>query len=200
MMAAESSRHSGLLGTIPRSRQISARTAPAGRRRISAAMSPGVGRRAMRGSPAAALPSSGWAARGWRSDGAVRCRCGRLADGVADQPGLERGGAKQAAGDARDDFSDVDGAEVPRDVGEVGRGGALLQRGGHVPAVGDQRADEGEEAPGAAGCVGADGRPILVGIGAVGWAGSGGRGGHGGSKTIFGGDMSRNIFLIIPLT
>jgi len=94
-------------------------------------------------------------------------RWGRLADGVADQPGLERG-AKQAAGDARDDFSDVDDAEVPRDVGEVGLGGALLQRGGQVPAVGDQRADEGEEAPGAAGCVGAGGRPILVAIGAVG--------------------------------
>jgi hypothetical protein len=56
---------------------------------------------------------------------------------VADQLGLERRGAKQAAGDAREDFSDVDDAEVPRDVGEVGRGGPLLQRGGEVPAVGD---------------------------------------------------------------
>jgi hypothetical protein len=45
-------------------------------------------------------------------------QCGRLADGVAEQLGLERGGAKQAAGDARDNFSDVDGAEVARDVGE----------------------------------------------------------------------------------
>ena len=58
---------------------------------------------------------------------------------VADQPGFERGGAKQAAGDAREDLSDVAGAEVARDVGEVGRGGALLQRGGQVPAVVDQR-------------------------------------------------------------
>ena len=120
---------------------------------------------------------------------------GRLADGVADQPGLERGGAKQAAGDARQDFSDVDGAEVPSDVTEVGRGGALLQRGGHVPAVGDQRADEGKEAPSPGGCVGAGGRPILAGVGAVGWAGSGGRGGYGRSKTMFGGDVSRNEFL-----
>ena len=102
---------------------------------------------------------------------------------------------KQAAGDAREDLPDVDDAEVPRDVGEVGRGGALLQRGGEVPAVGDQRADEGEEVPGAAGCVGAGGRPILVRIGAVGWTGSGGRGGHGRSKTIIGGDVSRKIFL-----
>ena len=53
------------------------------------------------------------------------------------------GGAKQPAGDACEDFSDVDGAEVPRDVGEVGRGGALLQRGGQLSAVVDQRADEG---------------------------------------------------------
>jgi hypothetical protein len=97
MMASESSRHSGLLGTIPRSRQISARTAPTGR------------------------------------------------------PGFERGGAKQAAGDAREDFPDVDGAEVPRDVGEVGGGGALLQRGGELPAVVHQRAQEAEEARGAGG-------------------------------------------------
>ena len=63
-------------------------------------------------------------ARGWGGQGG---RCGRFADGAADQPGLERGGAKQAAGDAREDFADIDGAEVPRDVGEVGRGDALLQ-------------------------------------------------------------------------
>ncbi len=42
-------------------------------------------------------------AMGWGGQGG---RCGRLADGVAGQPGLERGGAKQAAGDAREDFSD----------------------------------------------------------------------------------------------
>jgi hypothetical protein len=33
------------------------------------------------------------------------------------------------------------GAEVSRDVGEVGGGGALLQRGGELPAVVDQRSD-----------------------------------------------------------
>ena len=52
-----------------------------------------------------------------------------------------------------------------RSVAEV----AVAARG-QVPAVGDQRADKGEEAPGAGGCVGASGRPILAGIGAVGWA------------------------------
>ena len=64
-------------------------------------------------------------ARGWGGQGGQR---GRLADGAADQPGLERGGAKQATGDAREDFSDVDGAEVPRDFGEVGRGCVVAAR------------------------------------------------------------------------
>ena len=114
------------------------------------------------------------------------------------QPGFERGGAEQAAGDARDDFPDVDGAEVPRDVGEVGGGGALLQRDGELPAVVDQRPDEAEEAPGAGGCVRAGGWPILVGIGAVGWDGGGGRGGHERNRSIGGGAVTRRLFPIIP--
>ena len=59
---------------------------------------------------------------------------------------------------------------------------------------------------------GTDGRPALAEsvrrdqpwAGPVGHAsmlaGSGGRGGHGRSKTMFGGDVARNIFPIIPLT
>jgi hypothetical protein len=70
---------------------------------------------------------------------------------------------------------------------------ALLQRGGELPAIVDQRADEGEEAPGAAGCVRTGGRPILVGIGAVGWDG-GGRGGHERNMNLSGGSVARNIF------
>ncbi len=124
----------------------------------------------------------------------VRVAGGRLADRAADRSGLERGGgAKQAARDACENLSDVAGAEVPRDIGKVGRGGALWRRGARSPAVPcDQRADEGEEAPGAGGCVGADGRPILV-RSAVGWAGGGGGAGRGRSKTIFEGEVSRNM-------
>jgi len=133
--------------------------------------------------------ATGWGARGgW---------CGRLAGEAAGQSGFERGGAKQAAGDAREDFPNVDGAEVSRDVGEVGGGGALLQRVGQLPAIVDQRADEGEEAPGAAGCVRAGGRPILVRIGAIG-LGCGGRSGHERDENIGGGAVARNIFRELP--
>jgi len=112
-------------------------------------------------------------AAGW---GAVGGRCDRLAGEAGGEPGFERGGTMQAAGDARDDFPDVEGAEVPRDVGEVGGGGALLQRGGELFAVVDQRADEAEEAVGTGGGVRGGGRAILVGIGAVGLGGGGGWG------------------------
>jgi hypothetical protein len=55
MMTRESSRYNGLLGTMPRSRQMSAMTAPTERRPTCAAMSAGVGRRARRVSAAPAL-------------------------------------------------------------------------------------------------------------------------------------------------
>ena len=194
MMARESSRHSGLLATKSRSRQMSARTAPAGRPPEFSRDVPGRGQMGdawfVCAGPVVLGLRGARLARGWGDQGG---RCRRLADGAADQPGLERGGAKQAAGDAGEDFSDFAGAEVPRGVVEVGRGGALLQRGGQVPAVVDQRADEGEEAEGAGGCVRAGGRPVLVGIGAVGWAGGGGRVGHGRGRTRLEG-MCQGIF------
>ena len=195
-MAAEISRHSGLLGNDP---QVATDIGEDGFDRATADLGRDVPGRGQTGDAwfacvGAAVLGLGGArlARGW---GVQRGQCGRLADGVAEQPGLERGGTEQAAGDACDDLSDVCDAEVSRDVPEVGRGGALLQRGGHVPAVGDQRADEGEETPGAAGCVGA------------GWPAdpAGDRGGRVGQRRRAGrtwteqehtgGDMSRNIFL-----
>ena len=114
--------------------------------------------------------------------GAGARRCGLRTVGAADDPGFERGGAKQAAGDAREDQRDIGGAEVSRDDGEVRGGGVLLQRAGKFLAVVDELADEAEQAPGAAGCVAAGGRPILVGIGAVGWVGGGWRSGHERNK------------------
>ena len=78
-------------------------------------------------------PGGGWLGRavrrctrgrGWR----VRAGCERH------DPGFERAGPQQAASDAREDHSDVAGAEQGRDEGEAGRGGTLLQGGGEFPA------------------------------------------------------------------
>ena len=142
MMAAESSRHSGLLGPIP---QVATDIGENGAGRAAADLGrdvPGLGQTGdawfARGGAFVLGTGGARLARRWGGPGG---QCGRLADGVAEQLGLERGGAKQAAGDARDNFSDVDGAEVARDVGEVSRGGALLRRGGQMPAVGDERAE-----------------------------------------------------------
>ena len=62
--------------------------------------------------------------------------------GCADYPGFERLGTEEAAGDAREDQGDVAGAE---------RGGIAAERGGELPAVVDELADEAEEAAGTAG-------------------------------------------------
>ena len=64
-----------------------------------------------------------------------------------------------------------------------GGGGALLQRGGELPAVVDQRSDEAEKARGAGGRVRAGGGPILLRIGrGRRWNGGGGRNGNERNK------------------
>ena len=72
---------------------------------------------------------------------------------------------------------------------------SCAQRAGELPAVVDQRANEAEEAAGAAGCVRTSGWPIVVGIRAAGLNGGVGRGGHERDKNIGGGAVARNIFL-----
>jgi hypothetical protein len=62
--------------------------------------------------------------------------------GCADDPGFERLGTEEAAGDARQDQGDVAGAEGVRSAAE---------RGGELFAVVNELADEAEEAAGAAG-------------------------------------------------
>ncbi len=135
-------------GTMPRSRQISTRTAPIGRRRSLARISSGVGR------PGEARILG----RGGRLGGA-RLAWGRQADGrrlqvpaaggAPAEPGFERGGAEQTAGDAGEDQREIAGAEDCGDEGEAGEdmrvGGMLAQRVGEVLAVGDERADEAED-------------------------------------------------------
>src|ERR1700722_18669604 len=134
MMTSCNSRHSGWLGMMPRSRQMSAMTAPIGRRRTSAAICAGVGRRARRGSASAAAGATG--SRGRRIQTV----------GAADKPCLQRVGAEEAAGDASEDQCNVGGAEAAYDGGGVGEG-APPDRGGEFAAVVDQLVDEFEQVP-----------------------------------------------------
>ncbi len=132
MMTMLNSRHSGWLGMMPRSRQMSAMTAPIGRRRTSAAICAGVGRRARRGSVSAvAGATAGRATRGLGCDGAAGGAHAQTV-GAADKPCLQRVGAMQAAGDASEDQRNVGGAEAAYDGGGV-REGALPDRGGGTP-------------------------------------------------------------------
>jgi hypothetical protein len=156
-----SSRHSGWFGMMPRSRQMSAMTAPIGRRRTSAVMRSGVGRRARCGLVASVGGAAGRAGGDWHRRGARGGRgCGVQPGGVADQPGFECLGAEQAAGDARENLRDVAGAERVRVR-------VAAERGGKVSAVVDELTDEGEEAAGAVGIEG----------------GGGFGGGHGGDES-----------------
>ena len=168
-------------GAMPRSRQISAMTAPTGRRRTSAAISSSVGRHARRGT---SLWSAGWGS-GWASGGAI-CRAARgpLAAGsrtdagVRSRPraarwrslGFEGRGSAQAIGDAGEDDREVGGAEGSGEHGETWGGSALLDRAGELLAVVDQFADEAEDSAegGGQGRVPRGGSGSLVGAGA--WA------------------------------
>ena len=112
MMTICSSRQSGWLGRMPRSRQMSAMTAPIGWRRTLAAICSGVGRCVRR---ALASSAEGAAAcRGARGIRWGRSTSGRRvqAVGVAEEPRFERVGAVQAAGDACEDQRDIGGAEA----------------------------------------------------------------------------------------
>jgi hypothetical protein len=189
MISRLSSRHSGWFGRMPRSRQISAMTAPIGWRRTAAAICSGVGRRSRPGSAASALPAAGWAPRGLSAGATLGVARGRGAtgrglrvqtDGVADEPFFERVGAVQALGDARDDPREVAGAEAAcAGVGVDGAAG-VLERGSEFLAVIDELADEREEAPDAAAVVCA----ARVGIGLGDWFGGGRRGGHERNENI----------------
>ena len=74
----------------------------------------------------------------------------------------------QAGGDAGEDDGEVGGAEGSGEQGESRGGGALLDRGGEVPAVVDQLAEHAEDAADAAG-------HVRAGPGWIGVHGQGGR-------------------------
>ena len=118
---------------------MSAMTAPIGRRRTPAAICSDVGRQTS-GELAASVARAG----GDRPVGGCTWRrgLGVQSGGVADYPGFERLGTEEAAGDAREEQGDVTGAE---------RGRIYPERGGELPAVVDEPADEAEKAAGTAG-------------------------------------------------
>jgi hypothetical protein len=103
---------------------------------------------------------------------------------VAGDSRFERGGAVEAAGDAREDQCQIGCAKGALDKGGVGDG-APPDRAGEFLAVIDQLVEEAEKAAAAGGFV-RDGR--------LGCVGGGGRGGHERNKNTSVGRMSRNIF------
>jgi hypothetical protein len=89
------------------------------------------------------IKSGGGGGRRLTVRGSARWRgFGVYAGGCADDPDFECLGKEQAPGDAREDQGDIAGAE---------RVGIGAERGGDLPAVVDEPADEAEEAAGAAG-------------------------------------------------
>src|SRR5271166_5466919 len=200
MISQLSSRHSGWFVVRPRSRQMSASTAPIGRRRTTGSSPVACLGRDLLGCGQASENGIGVDGRtGGRSGGArlARRRCAGwrgsllvLTGAPEEEPGFERGGALQAAGDAREDQPDIDGAGVSRDGEEVRGGRALLQCGGELLAEVDELV--AEEEAGAPVCLGDGDRPILVRIGAVGLGGGGWRGGHERNKNTDEDAMSRN--------
>jgi hypothetical protein len=190
MIAVCSSRHSGWSGMMPRTRQMSAMTAPTGRWRISAAIRAAVGRRARRGSASARFPGCLSGGRGARRRRAGRLRFRIRSGGAAQQPGLECGGALQGERDARQDQRDVLGAEAATGKGRVVREAALRDRGGELPAVVDEVADQAEQTREAAAPVCARRPGGELGV----WTGCGGLGRHERNKNTKARRMSRNIF------
>ena len=164
---------------------MSAMTAPIGRRRTSAAICSGVGTRVDpriksgggdkgRGG---GFGGPGGGSRGRRSavgGSAWRRGLGVQPGGCADDPGFERLGTEEAAGDAREDQSDVAGAE---------RVLVVAERGGELSAVIDELADEADEPAGTAG---------LWGVG-----GGGLSAGHEQTRNTERRSVSRNLFPVV---
>ena len=134
---------------MPRSRQISVRTAPMGRLRTCLAICAGVAKRMGLG--------AGFSAAGVA---AARGLCGaRTAAGRGSGWGrasrrvslASRAAARCRPRDAGEDLAEVVAAEGAGDVVEVGGGRWVLERGGELLAVVDDAADEGDDAAEAAG-------------------------------------------------
>ena len=144
-----SSRHSGCRGVMPRSRQMSAMTAPIGRRRTQAATCSDVGRGARPASRAGR--AAGGCAAG-RGRGTGRSRGNVQTFGTLNDPCFESAGQMQTAGDAAEDQRKIVATEGAPGKNRVA-GDALADRVGEFLAVIDEFADQVEQAARAAGSV-----------------------------------------------
>ena len=179
MMTRLNSRHSGWLGMMPRSRQMSAMTAPIGRRRTSAAICAGVGRRARRGSVSpVAGAAAGRAARGLGCDGAAGGAASRrsalrisLASSASARcrPREMRARISATSAVPKQDLTEVGSVKARR---RIVAASSL--------AVVDELADESEQVP----------RAARLG----GWIRGFGRGGHERDENMKRGWVARNIF------
>ena len=104
------------------------------------------------------------------------------AGGTLAEPGFERGGAHQAAGEAAEDHAEIGGLEPIDERPGQRLGGMLANRGGEQGAIGDEPADDADDTADGAGFGGGDGG----GGGGRGLGGGSGlcrgRGGHGGAS------------------
>ena len=160
-----SSRHSGWLGRMPRSRQMSARTAPIGRRRASAAICSSVGIAGGARGRVAAAPD------GRRGAGHARVGAGRAWGRRPRRAAVRTTRASSSWARWRPRrmrariCRDVAGAEGAGVDSGGGAGAGLLEGGGELLAVVDELADEVEEALGAG-----RGVPRGVELGSTGWS------------------------------
>ena len=180
-------------GTTARSRQISTRVRPSGRRRTCASSSSSVGMKssgsfqpAGRDGRAVALRAAGASAGCTEAGGSAGAAGGAVARSrgatkldiaaprrARKQYALQRGGTQDAALQVRDDCVQPAGAEARRDGVEVGAGGAALRGLGEMAAVAEQDANGVQQCGDARG----DGPPgpVRLGIGGRGRTGGGGR-------------------------
>ena len=96
------------------------------------------------------------------------------------EPGLQRGGAHQAAGEAAEDRVEIDGSEPKGDRPGQRLGGMLANRGGEHGAIADEPSDNGDDTADAAGSD-AEGARLIGLRGGSGWGR--GRGGASVSRT-----------------
>ncbi len=113
------------------------------------------------------------------------------AGGALAERGFQGRGAAQAVGDAGEDDREIGGAERLGEDGEARGGGALAGRGGELPAVVDQSADDAEDAAEGAG----DGCGVPLRIGGRGRGGGLGFGRHERNKNTKNRALSRKSFL-----
>ena len=103
-------------------------------------------------------------ARGRQANGGWTAQL-MAAGGTLAEPGFERGGAHQAAGEAAEDHAEIAGLEPIDERPGQWLGGVLTNRGGEQGAIGDEPADDADDTADAAGFGGGGGGLIGMGDG-----------------------------------